>query len=147
MRIDGLWLLCDDGVLRPIFKAEIRSEDGIWIQVNFLADTGGDRTVLSSDVLRDSGLTPTASVAGLEGVGGRAESVVVSTEVRLTMSTGDPVSFRGTFAAVTQPSSLDMSVLGRDISNLFALIVDRPQEVVCLLGQTHGYEIVSRSQH
>jgi hypothetical protein len=36
-----------------------------------------------------------------------------------------------------------MSVLGRDILNLFALIVDRPQETVCLLGQRHRYAIVA----
>jgi hypothetical protein len=35
-----------------------------------------------------------------------------------------------------------MSVLGRDIINLFALIVDRPQDIVCLLGQRHRYRIV-----
>ena len=38
------------------------------------------------------------------------------------------------FAAFTQTESLDMRVLGRDILNLFALIVDRPRDVVCLLG-------------
>jgi hypothetical protein len=37
-----------------------------------------------------------------------------------------------------------MSVLGRDITNFFALIVDRPQEVVCLLGQGHRYLIISQ---
>jgi len=36
-----------------------------------------------------------------------------------------------------------MSVLGRDISGLFALIVDRPNNVVCLVGQNHGYNITS----
>jgi hypothetical protein len=34
-----------------------------------------------------------------------------------------------------------MSVLGRDISNLFALIVDRPRDLVCLLGSGHHYSI------
>src|SRR2546423_261788 len=30
---------------------------------------------------------------------------------------------------------------GRDILNLFALIVDRQRDIVCLLGQQHIYEI------
>ncbi len=34
-----------------------------------------------------------------------------------------------------------MSVLGRDITDLFAAIVDRPGNVVCLLGQNHRYKI------
>jgi hypothetical protein len=34
-----------------------------------------------------------------------------------------------------------MSVLGRDITNLFAVIVDRPRDFVGLLGQRHQYVI------
>jgi len=35
----------------------------------------------------------------------------------------------------------DMSLLGRDITDLFAAIVDRPGNFVCLLGQNHRYKI------
>jgi hypothetical protein len=34
-----------------------------------------------------------------------------------------------------------MSVLGRDITGLCALIVGKPSNVVCLLGQRHQYAI------
>lgn len=34
-----------------------------------------------------------------------------------------------------------MSVLGRDVTNLFALIVDRPGDLVCLLAKQHSYVI------
>jgi hypothetical protein len=34
-----------------------------------------------------------------------------------------------------------MSVLGRDITGLFAVIVDQPGNVVCLLRQRHRYMI------
>jgi hypothetical protein len=34
-----------------------------------------------------------------------------------------------------------MNVLGRDIAGLFAVVVDRPGNVVCLLGQRHRYTI------
>ncbi len=37
--------------------------------------------------------------------------------------------------------ALDLSVLGRDISNVFCLIVDRPRDLVCLLGAGHQYSI------
>jgi hypothetical protein len=32
-------------------------------------------------------------------------------------------------------------VLGRDITGLFAVIVDRPGDVVCFIGQQHHYVI------
>ena len=37
-----------------------------------------------------------------------------------------------------------MSVLGRDILNLFAVIIDRQRDTVCLLGQQHFYTIGKR---
>lgn len=52
--------------------------------------------------------------------------------------------FRGQYAAVTNLEILDMSVLGRDITRLFAVIIDQPGDVVCLLGQWHHYTIVQR---
>ena len=49
--------------------------------------------------------------------------------------------FRGQYAAVTAVEALDISVLGRDITGLFAVLVDQPGDVVCLLGQQHRYRI------
>ena len=49
--------------------------------------------------------------------------------------------FRGRYFAVPEPEALDMSVLGRDITGLFALIVDRPGDLVGLLSQRHRYTI------
>ena len=43
---------------------------------------------------------------------------------------------------ITSQEQLEMSVLGRDITDLFALIVDRPRDLVCLIGQRHSYNIV-----
>ena len=50
-------------------------------------------------------------------------------------------SFVLSFAGFAEAASLDMSVLGRDILNIFTLIVDRHGDVVCLLGQQHFYTI------
>jgi hypothetical protein len=54
---------------------------------------------------------------------------------------GGSVVFRGQYAAVTELEALDMSVLGRDITGLFSLIVDQPGNVICLLRQGHRYII------
>jgi hypothetical protein len=43
---------------------------------------------------------------------------------------------------VTEVEALDICVLGRDILGLFAVIVDEPKQVVCLLSQRHSYNIV-----
>jgi hypothetical protein len=75
------------------------------------------------------------------GLGGVAESVVVETQVRLTREEAGKIVFRGRYTAVTDLEALDMNVLGRDIAGLFAVIVDRPGNVVCLLGQRHRYII------
>jgi hypothetical protein len=74
-------------------------------------------------------------------LGGIADSVIVETQLRLTRENAGKVVFRGQYAAVTELEALDISVLGRDITRLFAVIVDRLHDVVCLLGQRHRYTI------
>ena len=60
----------------------------------------------------------------------------------MQMRSGGKVIFRGQFAAVTNLEALDISVLGRDITGLFAVIADQPGKVVSLLAQRHRYSIV-----
>jgi predicted aspartyl protease len=142
MRINGEWALFDDEVMRPVIRGEIRASDGSWVEVPFLVDTGADRTVFNAAVLWKLGLQPVAPQEHIAGLGGLAESVVVETQIRLTRETASTVVFRGQFAAVTEIEALDASVLGRDIIGSFAVIVDQPGDVVCLLGQRHRYTVV-----
>jgi gag-polyprotein putative aspartyl protease len=141
MRIDGRWLVCDDGVRRPVISGEIRAADGSWEKSEFLVDTGADRTVFSAATLARLALQPLVMPEGLSGVGGMAASVTVETWVRLTREGAGKVMFRAQYAAVTELAALDISVLGRDITRLFAVIVDWPYDVVCLVGQRHRYTI------
>ena len=144
MRIDGQWYLCDDGLVRPIMRGEIRSGDGSWFKVPFLVDSGADRTVFSADVLADLRLLHLTSSYQLSGVGGQVKSVVVNTQIRMEQDEGSKAVFTGEYAGFTDPAALDMSVLGRDLLNLFALVIDRQRDVVCLLGQSHSYRIEKR---
>ncbi|MBM4298814.1 MAG: hypothetical protein FJ143_13845 [Deltaproteobacteria bacterium] len=144
MRIDGEWLLCDDGVSRPVIRGEILASGGTWQRAEFLLDTGADRTVFSAPVLSSLSLLPITTRSRLGGVGGEIDSVVVETQVRLTREDGGKVVLRERYAAVTELEALDMSVLGRDIAGFFAVIVDQPENLVCLLGQRHHYVIQSR---
>jgi hypothetical protein len=141
MRIEGEWLLCDDGIDRPVIPAEILGDSGSWESTEFLVDTGADRTVFSAATLIRLGLVRLPSQGAVGGLGGLAESVVVETQIRLTRENANSVLFRGQFAAVTQVDALDIDVLGRDITGLFAVVVDQPGGVVCLLSQRHRYTI------
>lgn len=141
MRIDGEWLLCEDGMRRPVIRGEILAHDGSWQAIEFLVDTGADHTVLSALTLDTLQLQAHGTQNRLGGVGGIVDSVVVETQIRLYRETRGTVVFRGQYAAVAELNALDMSVIGRDITNLFAVIVDQPGNVICMLGQRHQYMI------
>jgi hypothetical protein len=47
MEIAGEWLLCDDGVTRPVVRAEALAAGGAPVVDLILVDSGADRTVLS----------------------------------------------------------------------------------------------------
>jgi len=141
MQINGEGSLGDEDIVRPVIRGEILAGNGSWVKAPFLVDTGADRTVFSAAILAYLRLQPLATQERLGGVGGLADSVVVETQIRFTRETGGKVMFRGQYAAVTQLEALDISVLGRDITGLFAVIVDRPGNVVCLLRHRHRYAI------
>jgi hypothetical protein len=128
-------------MIRPVILADVLNGQGDWITTSFLVDTAADRTVFSNDVLRLLQLTPVESSDQLSGVGGTAESVVIETQIRFTKTDGEKVLFRGQFAGFCHHDAIEMSVLGRDILNLFAVIVDRPSDRICLVGGNHRYVI------
>ena len=125
MRLNGLWLLCPDGVVRPVFRGEVVA-GSTRVHAPFLVDTGADRTVLSANVLAALGSSSASPTQELGGVGGRVQAVRVDAAIEFTRDDDGAAVFRGQFAALSDPEALDMSVLGRDITNLFAAILDRP---------------------
>ncbi len=141
MRFDGEWLQCDDGVVRPVMRAEILTGNGAWRAMELLVDTGADRTLISANVLESLDLPSGPPSGQIGGVGGLVESVTVSTQIQLTRDDGRRARLRGTYAACTSYEALDMSVLGRDILDMFALIVDRSANLVAILGGEHHYTI------
>jgi hypothetical protein len=98
--------------------------------------------VFSAAVLAALHPHPIAVHDHLSGLGGMVRPVIVETQMRFRREARrGTVILRGQYAAVTEREALDMSVLGRDITGLFAVIVDQPGNVVCLLGQQHRYII------
>lgn len=142
MRINGEWLQCDDGVVRPILRGRVQDSTGEYVVAEFLLDIGADRTVLNADILEKLGLPLLETEEGLSGLGGETNSVEIETKLLLTRDNGTAVVFNSRWAAVTEPTALDLSVLGRDLADLFAVIIDRPQQIVCLLRDRHRYAIV-----
>ena len=140
MRINGAWRICDDQITRPTVVGEIEDAHGNWLEVLFLADCGADRTVFSTDVFRALGFPPIHSEDAVTGIGGVTNTFEFSSVLRMRRSDGVPIIFRARFAAVAGSSLLDMSVLGRDITNLFALLIDRPGDAVCLLSRGEVYQ-------
>jgi len=141
MRINGRWYRCLDGVIRPVIPVAIVSSDGDLKTRYFLVDTGADRTVLTADLLEETGLQPLDPEFQLAGVGGEFPLVDIEAEIRLLRDTGQQVIIRNRCAAATDPDALEMSLLGRDIIDFFALVVDWPGRIVCLIGQNHHYAI------
>jgi hypothetical protein len=141
MRIDGEWFACDDGIVRPIVRSAVLGFAGAWEPVIFLVDTGADRTVFSGAVVSALGFPTTGASERLGGVGGTTEFFVVSTQIRMRQVGGRDIVLRGRYAALTAAEAFDISVLGRDVLDLFTVIVDRPQSVVTLLSQRHRYRI------
>jgi len=86
--------------------------DGSLLVVEFLADTGADRSVLCAAVLDRLGLPTLPAPVQLGGVGGSTVTVIVDTAIHLQRNDGSTAVFRGQFAAFTQPEALDMSVFG-----------------------------------
>jgi predicted aspartyl protease len=125
-------------------QGEALSSDGSWVKLRFLVDTGADRTVFSAPVLELLQLKAIDSAERLSGAGGVVDSVIVATEIRFSHDQSGKATFQGQYAACGQTETSDMSVLGRDILNLFALIVDRPGDTIFLVGPHHTYSIHQR---
>jgi hypothetical protein len=144
MRFDGEWLQCDDGIVRPIIRAELLTGDDVWRAAELLVDTGSDRTVLSANMLESLHLPSTEPENQLGGLGGLVDAVTVATQIRLTRDDGRKALFLGEYAACMDHEALDMSVMGRDILEMFALIVDRRADVIAIIGGQHHYTIQNR---
>ncbi len=83
------------------------------------------------------------SESRIGGIGGTTDCVAVTTQLRFTRADLVRVLLRGAYLACTDPRSLDMSVLGRDVLEMFAVIVDYAGDTVSLLGGQHKYSITT----
>jgi hypothetical protein len=107
-----------------------------------LLDTGADRTFFSVELFRDLQWAPDAlrpPRAELSGLGGASGYVCLTTTIELRRSDGNPVRLFGEFAALTDPPGPEMSLLGRDVLDLFDLVLSRERNEILLLRPLHYY--------
>jgi hypothetical protein len=144
MRIVGEWLKCDDGVVRPAVHARVAGVNGAFFADDFLIDTGADRTVLSAALLAKLGpaTTQPAAETVLQGISGNSPFVLLKSVIVLMCDEGGFAHLRGEFAAFTEPSSTELSILGRDILNHFDIILSRRNNEILLLAPKHQYRVV-----
>lgn len=143
MRIVGKWLVCNDDVTRPAVEAKVQAADGSLQHGVFLIDSCADRTVFGAELLEDLGFPMTQAPAGmsLQGIAGECGFVVVKTVVELACDDRSVARVRGEFAAFTDPSATDLSILGRDILNHFDVILSYGRNEVLLLARNHQYRV------
>ncbi len=142
MRVNGEWLECNDGVLKPSIPGFVRAPDGKMIEVIFLLDAGADRTVFNSRYLyRLQPLARQTEQIHLAGVGGEVGSITVQTAVGFIRDNGRLITVRGAFGVFTDSESSEMPVLGRDVTNNFDVIYSFPRREVMLLSPPHSYQI------
>ncbi|MBA3711180.1 MAG: hypothetical protein H0W76_01880 [Pyrinomonadaceae bacterium] len=147
MRVNGEWLNCEGGVVRPVVPGLAQVIGGQWIEVTFLLDAGADRTVFSADFLA---LLQPLEILGtsqtrLAGVGGQVNSIFVETTIGFIRDDRQLVRVRGSFGVFTEGESAELSVLGRDVTDNFSVIYDYPNQAVALLSPPHYYEIKNPS--
>jgi hypothetical protein len=144
MLIVGKWLVCDDGISRPVARVKVTGANDISASEDFLVDSAADRTVFSEALLRTLQVLGNHAPAGLslQGVGGASPFVVVKAVLEVIRDDGGPARVNGEFAAFTDPAAIDLSILGRDVLDHFDVILSRRHDMVCLLSGSHQFQIV-----
>jgi hypothetical protein len=144
-RIIGEWLACNDGITRPAVRARLQAADGSLRRGEFLIDSCADRTVFGAAFMRELGFAMTAAPEdlSLKGITGECGFVVARTVIKLPRDDGGVAMVRGEFAAFTDDSATDLNILGRDVLNIFDVILSYRRREVLLLTEDHTYRVIS----
>jgi hypothetical protein len=141
MLIRGRWIEIHDDLWVPTCEVVIRTADTQQLKVDFLLDTGADQSLLSADVANALKVPMKPQTDRLFGVGAPIDVLFAETTLYLPMDDGREAKFNSIYACCTDPNALDMSVLGRDVLNEFAVIVDRRNDAILLLRERHSYRV------
>ncbi len=141
MRINGQWRRDENDVLTPVIECGLLAGDGEWLYTYFLIDSGAERTVISADILRQLDSPCHASLHSLVGLGDSVQVLTVSTKLKFEPDNGSSIVVNGPFDGLPEGREGELSILGRDVLGNFAIILDRPGDVIALLHGRHRYSI------
>jgi hypothetical protein len=141
MLIVGEWYICADEVMRLVIRGFVLASDNLWVEAEFLVDPGADRTVLIAPVADQLGLSPVGSRDQLMSLGGLTDSYQIETTVALPTEDGRLAKIPSEYYALQDPTTLEMSLLGRDVLDNFALLIDRLGNRVLLANQRHSFRL------
>jgi predicted aspartyl protease len=135
MKIDGRWAQDADGDERPVFDGILVTPDGQQIAIEVLLDTGADSLVLAPTIAQQLGTTvqPIADTATASGIGGMIPLFNLEADLLLFATTGQRIRIRGPLPIILNTTTLDRSVLGRNVTNQFTVVCSRPDNLVALL--------------
>lgn len=143
MRIAGEWLSCFDGTVRPMLAIDVENSLGLTVAETFLIDSGADASAFSADLLIKLGGATGQATSGVSiaGIGGGQAYVKVQATLRLPRADGGSATVHASFPAFTDPNAIEFSILGRDVLDLFDVILSRKRNEVVLLAPPSRYEI------
>ena len=143
MVVLGEWRVEQDGISRPMVEVSVLIQGCTPLQERFLVDTGADNTIFSATLLESLGLPLENAAVGsvLQGIGGECGSIIVEATLSLFTVEKVELTIRGNFAAVVGQSTLDVSILGRDVLSHFDVIVSRRRNEVLILTGNHAYAV------
>lgn len=141
MIISGKWAECEDGFVRPLVQGFVLNSESVAVPITFILDAGADRTLLSAEVYGKLGLPPIGSRDRLSGLGGMQDIVQVETKIGFRADNGHLFIYGSQYCCVTSAAAIETSLLGRDLLDIFAIVVDRQSDRICLLVEGHPYHI------
>lgn len=142
MVVYGWWEETDRGVSEPRVVAAVHPPGGCVRRFEFLVDSGADRTFLPRQCAEEFGIDLLALplVGDAFGVGSNGLPYYEG-EVRLSFrSGGGTVEVATEIGVFRDEGVLDLPALGRDVLDLFTVILDRRRDVVALLEAQEPYE-------
>lgn len=115
------------------------------MSIRFLVDSGADRTALNAAALDELGVPqePSPPDVHIRGITGESSYVTIRSAIEFTRDDGGVAKVRGEFLGLTDPAASDLSVLGRDVTDNFDVILSRRRADVQFLAPTHQYRVVS----
>lgn len=134
------------GILRPYISGFVYSSMGVWLEYAFLVDSGADVTFLHYGCLDELGID-TSNLEVYDDVGGVGGKDVpyIKFSSKLQFISGEDVKvFEGDINIFLDPHATDVPLLGRDVLDHFAVLLDCNRSQVLLLDEMAKYRVNER---